>query len=310
MTAADVAIVGSSPNALVAAVRLARAGKQVVVVEPDARVGGPVMTEEFAPGFHGNTDPILVFLVLLTIDLVERRRPAWLAGIALGVAAEIKVLPVLLAPAMLLSLPGTRRRIEFCVGAAAAFLSGSAPFLFAVPELVITRVFGYTGQSGPWGLSLLALVVRERARLSWMGELYVRYGTMLSLYAVAGATLWLRPLSRRNVLFMPVGFVLFLFVAVIPGFGVQYLVWLVPWVVQLGSAPTAAYFLVGTVFLVGYYSSAAGTFPWYVANSLERPAWSGTVLGLGLICWTVVCVITLVYARQLAAIKAEPSRTG
>jgi len=79
MTAADVVIVGSSPNALAAALSLARGGKQVVVVESDARVGGPVMTEEFAPGFHGNTgvpsvpfDLLVASTLGLELDFVSR----------------------------------------------------------------------------------------------------------------------------------------------------------------------------------------------------------------------------------------------
>lgn len=259
-------------------------------------------------GFHGNTDPILMFFVLLAIDLVEGQRPTWLAGVALGVATSIKVLPVLLAPAVLLSLPRMRCRLEFCVGAAAAFLVGSAPFLLMAPELVVTRVFGYSSQFGSWGLSLLALVLRQSARLSWLGDLYVRHGKILGLLVVLGASLWLRPRGRRNGLFIRAGFLMFLFVSVIPGFGVQYLVWLVPWVVSLGFGPTAAYHVAGTAFLFAYYTTAAGTFPWYLANSLERPAWSDTVLSLGLISWVVVCSITVIYARRLAAMRAEPSR--
>ena len=261
-------------------------------------------------GFHGNTDPILVLFVLLAIDLVEAQRPPWLAGVALGVATNIKVLPVLLAPAILLSLPGARRRFEFCVGAGSAFLVGSVPLLLVAPELVVTRVFGYSSQFGSWGLSLLALVVGENARLSWWGDLYVRHGKMLSLCLVVGASFWPRPRPRRNALFMQAGFLLFLFVSVIPGFGVQYLAWLVAWVVGLGSGPTVAYYIAGTAFLFGYYSTAAGTFPWYLANSLEHPAWTGTVLGLGLICWVVVCSIAFIYARRLAAVHAEPSGEG
>ena len=261
-------------------------------------------------GFHGNTDPILMFFVLLAIDLLEGQRPAWLAGVALGVATDIKVLPVLLAPAVLLSLPGTRRRLEFCVGTGAAFLVGSVPFLLVAPELVVARVFGYSSQFGSWGLSLLALVLRENARLSWLGDLYVRHGKILSLCLLVGASLWPRPRSRRNVLFIQAGFLIFLFMSVIPGFGVQYLVWLVPWAVGLGFGPMAAYYIAGTAFLFGYYTTAAGTFPWYLANSLERPAWSGTVLGLGLICWVVVCSIAFIYARRLAAMQAEPSGEG
>ena len=259
-------------------------------------------------GFHGNTDPILVFFVLLAIVLIEEGRPAWLAGVALGMAMDVKVLPVLLLPAVLLALDGSRRRIEFCVGAAATFLVGSMPLLLEAPELVVTRVFGYRSQSGSWGLSLLALLLGQNPHLAWLGETYARHGTLLSLGLVLVASLWRRPLHRPDALFTRAGLVMCLFVSVIPGFGVQYLVWLLPWVVGLGSGPTAAYYIAGTGFLFGYYSATAGAFPWYLANSLERFAWSAKVLGLGLICWVVVCVMAFMHAQRLAGRGGESSR--
>ena len=258
--------------------------------------------------FAASPIAILVFFVLLAIVLVEEGRPAWLAGVALGMAMDVKVLPVLLLPAVLLALDGSRRRIEFCVGAAATFLVGSMPLLLEAPELVVTRVFGYRSQSGSWGLSLLALLLGQNPHLAWLGETYARHGTLLSLGLVLAASLWRRPLHRPDALFTRAGLVMCLFVAVIPGFGVQYLVWLVPWVVGLGSGPTAAYYIAGTWFLFGYYSATAGAFPWYLANSLERFAWSAKVLGLGLICWVVVCVMAFMHARRLAERGGESSR--
>jgi len=259
-------------------------------------------------GFHGNTDPILMFFVLLVLVLVEERRPAWLAGVALGMAMDVKVLPVLLLPAILLALDGSRRRIEFCVGAAATFLVASVPLLLEAPELVVTRVFGYRSQSGSWGLSLLTLLLGQTPHLAWLGETYARHGTLLSLGLVLGASLRPRPPSGADALFTRAGLAMCLFVSVIPGFGVQYLVWLVPWAVGLGSGPTAAYYIAGTGFLFGYYSATAGAFPWYLANSLERSAWSAKVLGLGLICWVVVCVMAFMHVRRLAGRGGASSR--
>lgn len=257
-------------------------------------------------GFHGNTDPILIFFVLLSICLIESQRPAWLAGVALGMAMNIKILPLLLAPAALLSLPGTRRRIEFCAGGVAVFLAGSLPVLVVAPELVVTRVFGYSSQSGPWGLSLLAVASLQSPPLAWLYDVHARYGKILSLCLVLGASLWPRPRPVRNGLFMRVGFLMFLFLSLTPGFGVQYLAWLVPWVVALGVRPTATYYLAGTVFLFAYYTAAAARFPWYLANSLEHPAWTAPVICLGLICWVVVCCIALIYVRSLRASSADP----
>ena len=256
-------------------------------------------------GFHGNTDPILVFFLLLSIYLVEGRRSAWLAGVALGMAVNVKILPVLLLPAVLLALPGARRRISFCVGAAAVVLVGSLPTLVAAPELIITRVMGYGSQSGPWGLALVAMVLLQNPHLAWLHDLHARYGKLTALGLVLGSSWWPRSQPFQSALFIRAGFLLFLFLSLTPGFGVQYLAWLVPWVVALGVRTTATYYLAGAVFLFAYYTAAAGGFPWNLANSLERFPWTPVVLGLGLICWMVICVITLRFAGSLRASAGE-----
>jgi hypothetical protein len=106
---------------------------------------------------------------------------------------------------------------------------------------------------------------------------------------------------------MRAGFLLFLFLSLTPGFGVQYLAWLVPWVVVLGERVTGVYYLAGTTFLLAYYTTAAGRFPWYLANSLERTAWTPAVIYLGLVCWIVICCIALIYVRSLRAARADPT---
>lgn len=54
MTVYDAILLGSSPNALVTAAYLAKAGKRVLLLEPSSHVGGVSATTEFAEGFKAD----------------------------------------------------------------------------------------------------------------------------------------------------------------------------------------------------------------------------------------------------------------
>lgn len=266
------------------------------------RQGGALLLFTASPiaillsGFHGNTDPVMIFFVVLSVWLIDTRRPASLAGLTFGVAASVKLLPLFLVPMFLLSMPDGRQRLAFAAGASLIPLVSSLPLVLVDPAVVGASLFGYSPQSGIWGLSVLAVASQGGNSLS-VYESYARYGRLVTLVVVAAASVWLYFRAEQRALGQRIGFIISLLLASAPGFGVQYLAWLVPFVVALGVWPTAIYYLSGTMFLSAYYSAAAGPFPWYVANTLEHPAWNGTVVALGLLCWGVVCYLTLLHVR-------------
>src|SRR5947207_1263342 len=57
-------------------------------------------------GYHGNTDSLMMFLVLLSIWLVETDRRHWLAGTVFGLALCVKVMPLCFIPALFFFLRG------------------------------------------------------------------------------------------------------------------------------------------------------------------------------------------------------------
>ena len=79
MSAYEIIFLGSSPNALAAAARLSRAGRRVLVLETREALGGPVATEDFAPGFRADAgvmsaalDPEVTRDLGVSIDILRR----------------------------------------------------------------------------------------------------------------------------------------------------------------------------------------------------------------------------------------------
>ena len=53
---------------------------------------------------------------------------------------------------------------------------------------------------------------------------------------------------------------MFVFMSLAPGFGIQYLAWLVPWVVGLGAGVTITYYLASGLFQFLVYTFWSGEF--------------------------------------------------
>jgi hypothetical protein len=220
---------------------LADAGALIVVSRIAAKILGlrgfwPIALVALSPvqllisGFHTNTDPIMMLLVVSAIYFIEVRRAEIPGGLCLGAALCIKVVPVLLLPAMVAWLPQWRIRARFVVSAAGLWLLASMPWILEVPREIIRNVFGYGSMYGWWGIS--GILHALRGQLPWLDASFSAAGS----YVVAGAAAILGVvLARRSTLplFCQCGLVMFVFVFFTPGFGVQYLSWLTPWLLVL-----------------------------------------------------------------------------
>jgi mannosyltransferase PIG-M len=247
--------------------------------------GSPVSL--LVSGFHCNTDPIMVAFLLLSLYLLGTGR-IWAAGAALGMAVNIKIVPVVFTPAMSLFLRG-RRRIEFLAGAAIVFAVGSLPMIAQDPMLILDRVFGYTPQSGMWGLSLFVLALGTEAQV----RVYARIAKVALLGVLVAVSLWMNVREHKPPpILLQCALLAFLFLALTPGFGSYYLVWLVPWTCVLRSRETLAFHTAGSAFLCLYYNRASRGLPWYFADSVRTPVWYGSLILLGLLCWLVICVLS------------------
>jgi tetratricopeptide (TPR) repeat protein len=260
-------------------------------------------------GFHGNTDSVVIFFVLLSIYLVETGASDWAAGAAFGLAHCVKVFPVIVAPVILLNLRGPgepvgvppsqaalcwRKIVKFSVAAGAVLLAGWSPFLFQDPQAVIGQVFGYRSLYGHWGLTYLALQLPPSVWADSLNAFLERFGTYLALGLVWFASWRMNRASPQPRLFSQAGLVFLLFLSVSSGFGVQYLAWLAPWVVELGWAPAAIFYAASGVFLFLVYNYWAQGLPWYLADAINVGDYPGYFAHAQLICWFSVLLALMV----------------
>jgi hypothetical protein len=248
-------------------------------------------------GFHGNSDPVMIFFVLLSIYLVERRHAVGLVAIALGVAMSIKVVPLIFLPAFIFYLPTIRQKLSLLVIAVAVFVVTAIPYIFRDPQIIIEKVFGYGSFYGVWGwtnfLSLIVGPSLDSAHPMGTHEIINRIGKLLLLASIVAASFWMNRRNHKQPLFVQCGVVSFLFMFLTPGFGIQYLAWNIPFVVYLGLWPALMFYATSSIFLfIDYHCWAYWpTQSYYCHTKIPSLA--------GMACWMSIIVVLMIYRRKL-----------
>jgi hypothetical protein len=232
-------------------------------------------------GFHGNTDPIMIALVVLAVYLIEKRESGWLAGAAFALACSVKVWPLVLAPAFLLSAGTARRRVAFCASFAMAGAAAAMPWFLPAPALILERVFGYGSFAGWWGIPYLL----PAASYALKPVVFV---------CALGLAVFMH--RRVRSLFAQCAILTFVFLFLTPGFGPQYLAWVIPWTVAAGWRRAAMFHLCAGAFVFSMYTGWSLGFPWSFANARNPlPHW---VFWIGLLAWaTLPLLIAETYRR-------------
>jgi uncharacterized membrane protein len=229
-------------------------------------------------GFHCNTDPLMMFFVVLSVYFAGKER-SWASGISLGLAAAIKIVPILFAPVILLHLP-PRRRHQFVGVAALTWIAAGMPFVAEAPVLIFKTVFGYQGATGLWGLYMLSAIA---SNLGAPG-VHAIYSYSAKWLAAASALLLPVVLRKRGVpLLAQCGAVAALFLFLSPGFGLQYLAWVVPWLGALRFRAAAVFAGIALVLMASSYLDAMSYVTLY-ADFLDPKHWRMSFF-LGPFCW-------------------------
>lgn len=257
-------------------------------------------------GFHGNTDPVMLFLLLLAVFLIETQRPAWAAGLAYGMSLSIKMWPAVLGPVFLLYLRRSKDRALFTAAGGAMFVLAGMPYLAQDPVYVIRHVLSYRSLFGQWGIGQILVSLPAPTLGDWF-QTYGPIGVMLLCLAVAVAA----HARARAPLLPRVGLVTAAFLAFTPGFGIQYLAWLVPWLPALGGYHLLLYSIGTGFFQFLVYHFWAKGFPWYLADSTMAGPWRDSLILPEIICWLLVLYLGWQFALAMGArLETAPVKRG
>lgn len=214
---------------------------------------------------HGNFIAAPLALLVLAACLVHFGRSRWavpVSALAMGLAVMAKLWPVLFLPLLLIRLTTWRRRALFV-------LLSSVPSALSIGWLVLwlgwgetyKRFLAYQSIPGWWGFTGLGQV-SDNALLAGVASFYARHGGKILLAGLLALYLVLtwRAIGDRGSPddtdegffggFVLVGLVLLVFA---PGFGPQYLVWVLPFALLARDRWVHAFTLLVTALFVVEY---------------------------------------------------------
>jgi uncharacterized membrane protein YqjE len=240
-------------------------------------------------GFHGQIDPIMVFFLVASVYFVESRK-ASIAGLFFGLAMCIKTVPILFALCFVLTISGLWPRFRFAAISAATFVIVGMPYYVHLWRDILHVIATYNSQ--PWMATLLLQPLGVSPTAHKIG-----------FFALTiGLTIFMNVPPRRVPLFIQVGAVTALFLALAPGFGDQYFAWAVPWVASLGAWNTAVYYLVPGAFQARLYTIWSGGLPWYAAVGPSSRLGTYDALLL-VLSWLAVCWTLSMFIRSVTRIR-------
>lgn len=205
-------------------------------------------------GHHGNTDSACAVLTLAAVALLADGRRPFLAGLALAAALNVKLIPLLLLPALALLLPDVRTMLRFGAGLGLGLTPFLPPVMF-VWQAFYRNAIAYQPRTVWWGIHYVLLSGFDLPGVgSWLRVIdaeYVTHARYLIMAASLGLGVWGRWSKRSAIEVAALAFAMFLFLA--PGIGVQYLVFLVPALAMTDLRRAAIWSLVAGLFVSAVY---------------------------------------------------------
>ena len=186
-------------------------------------------------GFHGNFDSAVVCFIFLAAWMCVRGQPA-ASALFLALSLQIKVPAMIVMPVFLIYWYRQKHLRTFMLCLSLVCAAGWADPLIHDPRIFLHNVFSYNSYWGGWGITYwLVHTLAQPLLMTGLSNLTLpeKIITQSLKAIVVGGVTWLawtrRPFTKEKI-FPTLAIAWSLFFCFTPGAGMQYLVWLAPFV--------------------------------------------------------------------------------
>ena len=205
-------------------------------------------------GFHGQQDPLWLFFALLSWYLIRRNYPIWLAGLAAGIAFAYKIPTVLLLPVIMWSIGSWKNRALYAGIISVVFLLSLFPEIITSRHALIHQSFLYSSTPGVWGLTDIAEKIFSGIPIVHDIGMQITTTCLKGALALSLIVVYVNAMRQKKFdVFRTIIYVISAFYAFTPGFGTQYLLWILPFLILSENPLLGVYsVLVSILFLHSY----------------------------------------------------------
>lgn len=238
--------------------------------------------------YHGQFESVTLLLMVTAWYFWRFGRRTTASAVALGFAILNKTWPVIMLPVIWLRLPDTRSRVLYPLLALGIPVAAVIVYLVvfsADPQPMLRRALTHRGVPGYWGPGSVLAPLGESITLAQAAFDVLSVLRNVLLAAGVGLALWW---TRRQGVLDALLTVILTLLAVTVGFGIQWLVWPIPFaLLSLEERWVRRYSLAGA-FMLAVHLYGLHLYPWLgewlapdALNWLIRlsalPAWAITV---------------------------------
>jgi hypothetical protein len=230
----------------------------------------------------------------------------------LGLACQVKIIPLVMAPVLFFYWLGRGQAVRFAVAAIVTLLVGwSIPLLF-IPVTFAKQVLVYNSIWGWWGFTYLLNISGLPGlegivlfRPLTLPQTIVVHTLKAMVIASALFLAWRRRKSSADGMLDTMGLIWAVFFTFAPGFGVQYLAWVSPFLLFYSARWFAVFTGVASVAVFVFYNTISLGMPWLKGFRLEQT--SSTWAPWMLLPWAVFLALAILSRR---AWSGEPTVIG